>query len=82
MSKRPVQYFSAEYLAQAGKLTPTQIARFLEDFRQLHSLNQQSKLISIKVPEPLLAAFKARCQLENLKYQTQIKNLMRAWLEG
>lgn len=82
MTKRPVQYFSQEYLAQARKLTPTQIARFLEDFRQLHAADQRSKLISIKIPEPLLAAFKARCKVEDVKYQTQIKHLMKAWLEG
>lgn len=35
---------------------------------------------SLKVPEDLLGAFKARARLENVPYQTQIKRLMRAWL--
>jgi predicted DNA binding CopG/RHH family protein len=41
-----------------------------------------SQLISIKVPPSLLRAFKAKAQANGLKYQTQIKSLMKAWLLG
>ena len=80
---RPVQYFTPEYLAHCRKMNPEQIVRFLEDFRLLHAPKgaSKSKLISMKVPEPLLAAFKAKSQLNAVPYQTQIKNLMRAWLD-
>lgn len=80
---RPVQYFSDEYLERCRAMQPDQIVRFLEDFRLLHGgPPPKSKLISLKVPEPLLAAFKAKAALGKVPYQTQIKRLMRAWLEG
>ena len=81
---KPVQYFSDEYLQHCQKMTPDQIIRFLDDFRQLHgsSIRSQSKLISIKVPENLLNTFKARAALIGVPYQTQIKALMKAWVTG
>ncbi len=33
---RPVQYFTTEYLERCRVLTPDQIIRFLDEFRQLH----------------------------------------------
>lgn len=79
---RPVQYFSDEYLAQCRKMRPQQIAAFLEDFRLLHGGKPtRSRLISMKVPEALLSAFKAKAALSGIPYQAQIKRLMAAWLE-
>jgi predicted DNA binding CopG/RHH family protein len=79
---KPVQHFSDEYLAQCRQMTPDQVIRFLDDFRQLHGAEQRSrsKLISLKVPENLLNAFKAKAQLEGMRYQTQIKQLMADWV--
>ncbi|MFC1521108.1 CopG family antitoxin [Elusimicrobiota bacterium] len=79
---RPVQYFSKEYLEQCKKMKPEDILRFLEDFRTLHFKNKpvKSKLISIKVPENLLRAFKTKARLSNTPYQSQIKKLMRQWV--
>jgi predicted DNA binding CopG/RHH family protein len=78
---RPVQYFSDEYLQQCRGMQPDDIIRYLEDFRRLHgSRPARSKLISMKVPEDLLEAFKAKSKLAGIRYQTQIKTLMRAWL--
>lgn len=80
---RPVQYFSKEYLEQCRKMSPEQIVSFLEDFRKLQAASikpAKSRLISLKVPEPLLAAFKTKAALSGTPYQTQIKRLMRAWL--
>jgi predicted DNA binding CopG/RHH family protein len=79
---KTVQYFSDEYLQQCQEMTPDQIIRFLDDFRQLQSAEtrSRSKLISIKIPENLLSAFKARASLAGTPYQTQIKALMKAWV--
>ena len=77
---KPVQYFSDEYLEQCKDATPEAILEFLESFRLMNSATSKSKLISIKIPETLLSSFCAKCELENIKYQTQIKKLMEAWL--
>lgn len=83
MSERPVQHFSDEALAAGSKMTPDQVLRFLEDFRRLHAAPKRgSRLISMRVPEDLLAAFKAKAELEGVAYQAQIKRLMAAWLGG
>ena len=81
---KTIQYFSDEYLRQCQVMTPDQIIRFLDDFRQLHGVASQSrsKLISIKVPENLLNAFKVRAALAGMPYQTQIKVLMKAWIDN
>ena len=80
---KAVQYFSDEYLERCREMTADQILRFLDDFRRLHgSRPAKSKLISIKVPEDLLNAFKAKARMTNTPYQTQLKTLMKAWLVG
>ena len=82
---KAVQYFSDEYLAQSRDASPEQILAFLEQFRLMQSSLSQtptcSKLISLKVPEDLLATFRAKCEIEGVKYQTQIKVLMSQWIE-
>lgn len=81
---RPVQYFSKEYLEQCRAMKPEQIVRFIEDFRTLHrdSPPAKSRLISMKVPEPLLESFRTKSVLNGVPYQTQIKRLMKSWLDG
>lgn len=79
---RPVQHFTDDYLEHCRKISAEEIVEFLEGFRLLHARRQPSRLISMKVPEPLLATFKARCRAEGVRYQTRIKELMRAWLTG
>jgi predicted DNA binding CopG/RHH family protein len=61
----------------------TPIIQFLEMFQQLADPRAQLplKLISLKVPVPLLEAFKFRCQHLGVPYQTMIKRLMKEWLE-
>lgn len=79
---RPVQRFSDEYLQRCRELSAVDIVRFLDDFKRIHGNRQsRSRLISLKVPEPLLAAFRTKARLGGVRYQTQIKNLMRQWLE-
>ena len=77
---RPVQRFSAEYLESTRDSSPDEIARFLDDFRQLHAPDRSSRLISMRVPEPLLLCFKKKCKLDGTRYQTRIKELMANWL--
>ena len=79
---RPVQRFSDEYLQRCRELSAVDIVRFLDDFKRIHGARVSgSRLISLKVPEPLLAAFRTKARLGGVRYQTQIKNLMRQWLE-
>lgn len=80
---KALQYFSDEYLENCKGMSPDQIAQFLEDFRLMHSEAKASpsKLISIKIPEDMLMAFKRRSSMNGVPYQTQIKKLMKEWLE-
>lgn len=75
-----MQYFSDEYLEQCKGATTDQVLEFLESYRLMQQPATTSKLISMKVPDTLLQAFRQRCELEGVKYQTQIKKLMQAWL--
>ena len=79
---KAIQTFSDEYLEQCKRMTPNQIVRFLDDFRQLHSktTTAKSKLISIKIPVDLLQTFRRKSELSGTAYQTQIKKLMKAWV--
>jgi predicted DNA binding CopG/RHH family protein len=78
---RPVQFFTDEYMEQCRGMTTDQVIRFLEDFRTLHARRpSRSKLISLKVPEDLLGAFRQRAELAGVPYQAQIKRLMREWV--
>ncbi len=81
---RPVQYFTDEYLEQCRNMKPEQVLRFLEDFRELQKMRKpvKSKLISLKIPEDLLASFKAKANHAGRPYQTLIKELMREWLKN
>lgn len=82
MKERPLQLFSDEYLAYSRKLSPEQVVEFLENFRRVAWAGRKttSKLISLKVPEDLLSAFKTKAQLEGRSYQALIKDLMTEWL--
>jgi predicted DNA binding CopG/RHH family protein len=79
---KSVQFFSKEYLERCASMKPEQILQFLEDFRTLHSESktQKTRLISIKIPENLLNAFKAKAKVNGIPYQTQIKRLMAEWM--
>ena len=79
---RPLQYFSEEYLERCKSATPEAILEYLEGFRLMNQPSKKSKLISIKMPNSLLEAFRRKCELEEVRYQTQIKKLMAQWLKG
>jgi uncharacterized protein (DUF4415 family) len=82
-ASRPLQYFTVDYLEQCSKMKPEQILEFLDSFRLLHGGGKPapSRLISMKVEQPLLDAFRNRCTIEGTPYQTQIKKIMREWLD-
>lgn len=79
-----LQIFSDDYLELCKQMSTEQIVRFLDDFGKLHGTNNQtqSKLISLKVPEDLLATFKVKAELTGTRYQTQIKQLMSDWVKA
>ncbi|MGK5083463.1 hypothetical protein WDW37_09155 [Bdellovibrionota bacterium FG-1] len=83
--KKIVQYFSPEYLKQCQTMSTLNIVKFLEDFRKLHANREsliptKSRLISIKIPTDLLDIFRKKSELHGVRYQTQIKQLMREWI--
>lgn len=73
-----------KFIQQCLKLKSHDVIKILEDYRTLGSIPEikedKSILISIKIPESLLTEFKSACNSKNLKYQTQIKILMKDWL--
>lgn len=79
---KPLQIFTDEYLEYCKQLTPDQIVGFLENFRQIAHAGRKtsSKLISMKIPEDLLAAFRFKSNAEGTPYQTKIKELMAQWI--
>jgi len=79
---KTLQLFTDEYLEQCRLATPEQILEYLESFRLMNSNQAPSKLISIKVPQPLLDSFRTRCDFEGTRYQSKIKFLMKEWLQG
>lgn len=85
---KALQKFTPEYIKLCAGMKPEQIARFLEEFRMVHghrgasAVRGQSKLISMKITHSLLLAFRGKCQLLGVPYQTQIKRLMTGWLRG
>lgn len=71
---------------QVSKVTPEFLLQRLENLRFYLQLEEKkelgkSKLISMKVPEPLLEAFREKSQVLGVPYQTQIKILMKDWLK-
>ncbi len=79
---RPVQLASKSQIVAIEVEDVTPIVEFLEQFRILADPRAQhkSKLISIKIPEPLLAAFRYKADHDGVPYQTMIKRLMLEWL--
>jgi predicted DNA binding CopG/RHH family protein len=80
---KALQRFSDDYLQRCREMSKDDIAKFLDDFRRLHGGTKSgSRLISLKVPEDLLEAFKAKSSLQGTQYQTKIKELIRDWLRA
>jgi predicted DNA binding CopG/RHH family protein len=82
MKRKAVQKFNPEYLQATKDATPLQIVEFLENYRLMQAATEvESILISLRVPSDLLRAFRAKCEIAGEKYQTQIKNLMKQFVE-
>ena len=81
---KTIQLHNPEMIKMGQQMTTEQIVQFLEDFRLMHGSqqSQKSKLISLKVQENLLRAFRFKCDQQGLKYQTQIKALMMDWVKS
>lgn len=76
-----------EFLKQCLKLKSHDVIKILEDHRNLAEISEpkqkdESILISIKIPQSLLSEFKETCAAQDVKYQTQMKILMREWLKN
>lgn len=71
---KALQLYDPKMIELGQQMTTEQIARFLDDFRLMHGTAQDnpSKLVSIKVKENLLSAFRLKCESHGLRYQTQI----------
>jgi predicted DNA binding CopG/RHH family protein len=83
MKDKPIQYFSKEYVEQCRGLTPDQILEFLDNFQNLMAgPPEKCQLISLKIEPSLLKAFKFKSKLSRIPYQTQIKKLMKDWVEN
>lgn len=81
--KKPIQYFSKEYLEKCKDFTPEQIIEFLENYRELvGNVPEKCQPISIKIEPSLLRAFKQKAAFEGVPYQTKIKQLMKEWIYG
>ena len=79
---KPVQFFSDEYLQQCKTFSTEAILDYLDNFRLMQQSTDKTRLISIKIPESLLASFRVKSELHNIKYQTQIKKLMTDWVNN
>jgi|GEM_PF-4429121 len=82
MNEKRIIKFNPEYLKATRGATTTQIADFLECYRLLQGENSVEAPISLHISPELLNAFKAKCALFNRDEQTQIKKLMRQFVEG
>lgn len=66
-----------------ARLTPEQTLEFLDDFAKIVTgRDEPTQLISLRVPKNILTAFKFKAKNLDLKYQSQIVKLMRAWVKN
>lgn len=80
-SVKAIQYANPSMVI--GQLDDVQpIIDFLENFQDLVNPQNRlpSRLISIKIPEALLSAFRFKAERAGVPYQTMIKKLMQQWL--
>lgn len=79
---KPIQIFSDDYLEISRKSSPTQIVKFLENFRYLQTNAKlvvdrgPSKLISLRLPLKTLSALKSLARSKQMPYQTLIKQII------
>jgi len=85
-SRRPIQYFSKDYLESVRHSTPDQVLDFLDQFMRLNNPGaigqSRMRLISLRMPEPLLAKIKARAKKEKVPYQKLIRDMLERELKN
>ncbi len=80
--KKAIQLYSPERLEADRNLRAEDALQFLEEFQRLVAGDEgPRRLISIRVPERLLELFRAKCEREGKRYQTEMIRLMRESLE-
>jgi hypothetical protein len=83
--RRALQKFDSAKLQDSLAHSPHDVICFLEAFKDLVASQGKggpSKLISMKIPEALLVAFRAEAQAVGKPYQSLIKELMWSWLRA
>lgn len=83
--KKALQKFDRKKSEEFKEFSVEETIGFLENFRLLAGANGRSgksKLISIKIPEALLIAFKSKAEQQGRPYQRIIKELMWEWLSN
>lgn len=84
---KPIQFFSDDYLRESRKASPTQIAKFLDDYRKLHGDaklqvdREPTKLISIRLPIRSLLKLKTLAKKKQIPYQTLMKQMIEAGIK-
>ena len=80
---RPLQLAKREQIIDPNIEDVTEVMNFIENYKRMLDPRAQkrSKLISIKIPEPLLEVFRYKAEREKTPYQTKIKQLMMEYLE-
>jgi predicted DNA binding CopG/RHH family protein len=80
---KPLQLAKREQIIAPNIDDVTEVMNFIENYKRMLDPRAQkrSKLISIKIPEPLLEAFRYKAEREKTPYQTKIKQLMMEYLE-
>lgn len=78
--EKAVQFFNDEYLEQCRSMSPTQILKFLDDYRKLHIEPGNLVQINLRVSKNILKAFKAKATKENIQYQIKIRELITNWV--
>jgi predicted DNA binding CopG/RHH family protein len=80
---RPLQLAKREQIVAPNVEDVTEVMNFIENYKRMLDprYKKPSKLISIKIPEPLLEAFRFKAGREKIPYQTKLKHLMMEYLE-
>jgi predicted DNA binding CopG/RHH family protein len=78
-----VQLAKREQIISPNIEDVTEVMNFIENYKRMvdPQSKKPSKLISIKIPVPLLEAFRYKAEREKIQYQTKIKQLMMEYLE-
>lgn len=81
---KPLQLAKREQIIAPDIEDVTEVMNFIENYKRMLDPRAQkrSKLISIKIPEPLLEAFRYKAAREKTPYQTKIKQLMMEYLKA